>query len=149
MAGFCQGEDGMHTVQNVTGRLVEVRVATPLTLEEIQQFIREHQTAISRIPERYVGVVDLLHADIFPADVTQRLIQLLSVMADRVERSAFLIGESAVLSLQIERVIRNAANPNRRAFRDPDQLSRWLGEILTPAEISRLDQFLDHRGKIG
>ncbi|HKH49954.1 MAG TPA: hypothetical protein VKM72_35315 [Thermoanaerobaculia bacterium] len=140
----------MHTVQNVTGRLVEVRVATPLTLEEVQQFVGEHQAAIGRIPGRYVGVVDLLHADVFPADAAQRLIQLLSVMAERVERSAFLIGESALFSLQIERVIRNAASSNRKAFRDPAELSRWLGEILTPAEQSRLDQFLDHRGeKIG
>ena len=139
----------MHTVENVTGRLVEVRVATPLTLEEVQQFIREHQTAISRIPGRYVGVVDLLHADVFPADVAQRLIQLLSVMADRVERTAFLIGDSAVFALQIERVLRNTANPNRKAFREPDQLSAWLGEILTPAERSRLGLFLDHRGEIG
>lgn len=139
----------MHTVENVTGRLVEVRVATPLTLAEVQQFVGEHQTAISRIPGRYVGAVDLLHADVLPADVAQRLIQLLSVMADRVERTAFLIGESAVFALQIERVIRNAANPNRKAFRDPLELSRWLGEILTPLESSRLDQFLDHQGELG
>lgn len=139
----------MHTVQNVTGKLVEVRVASPLTLEEIQQFVREHQTVINRIPERYVGVVDLLHADVFPADVAQRLIQMLSVVADRVERSAFLIGESALLALQVERVIRNAANPNRKAFRDPDELGRWLGEVLTPLERSRLVGFLAHRGEIG
>jgi hypothetical protein len=137
----------MHTVENVAGRLVEVRVATPLTMEEVQQFVREHQTVANRIPEKYIGVVDLLHADVFPADVAQRLIQLLSAMADRVERSAFLIGESAVLALQVERVIRNAANPNRKAFRDPQQLRQWLEEILTRTERSRLAEFLDHRGE--
>jgi len=139
----------MHTVQNVTGRLVEVRVASPLTLEEVQQFIHAHQVAISRIPERYVGVVDLLHADTFPVEVAQSLIQLLSAVADRVERTAFLIGESAIFSLQIERVLRNAANPNRKAFRDPAQLARWLAEILTPTEQLRLEQFLERRGEIG
>jgi hypothetical protein len=133
----------MHTVQNVTGKLVEVRVATPLTLEEVKQFVREHETVINRIPERYVGVVDLLQADVLPADVAQSLIQLLSVMAERVERTAFLIGESAVFSLQIERVLRNAANPNRKAFRDPAQLNQWLGESLTPTERTRLSQFLE------
>lgn len=139
----------MHTVQNVTGKLVEVRVATPLTLEEVKQFVREHETVINRIPERYVGVVDLLHADVLPADVAQSLIQLLSVMADRVERTAFLIGESAVFSLQIERVLRNAANSNRKAFRDPVLLGQWLGESLTPTERTRLSQFLESRGVIG
>jgi hypothetical protein len=139
----------MHTVQNVTGRLVEVRVASPLTLEEVHQFVRAHQATISRIPDRYVGVVDLLNARTFPADVAQSMIQLLSAMADRVERTAFLIGESAVFALQIERVLRNAENPNRRAFRDPAELGRWLGEILTPHEQTRLAQFLKGSGEIG
>ena len=138
----------MHTVENVTGRLVEVRVATPLTLDEVGRFVREHQAVIARIPERYIGVVDLFQADVFPVDVAQSLIQLMSGMAARVERTAFLVGESAVFALQIERVIRNAANPNRRAFRDPGDLKKWLGEILTPGELARLDEFLDRPGRL-
>jgi hypothetical protein len=139
----------MHTVENVTGRLVEVRVAAPLTLDEVKQFVREHQAAIARIPERYVGVVDLFHADVFPVDVAQSLIELMSGMASRVERTAFLVGESAVFAMQIERVIRNAANPNRRAFRDPGDLRKWLAEILTATEAARLGEFLSHSGSIG
>jgi hypothetical protein len=135
----------MHTVQNVAGRLVEVRVASPLTLEEVQQLVREHQATISRIPDRYVGVVDLLHARTFPAEVAESMVKLLSSVAGRVERTAFLIGESAVFALQIERVLRQAENPNRKAFRDPGELGRWLGEILTPEEHARLAQFLETR----
>jgi hypothetical protein len=138
----------MHTVQNVTGRLVEVRVASPLTLEEVQQFVREHQEAVRHIPDRYVGVVDLLHARTFPAEVAESMIKLLSAMADRVERTAFLIGESAVFALQIERVLRAAANPNRKAFRDPGELVPWLAEVLTPDESARLSEFLNGSGAI-
>lgn len=132
----------MHKIQNIAGRLVEVRVTPPLTLEEIQQFVEEHKATVSRIPDRYVGVVDLHRADVFPAEVAAALIQLLSQMADRVERTAFLIGEGAVFALQIERVIRNAANPNRKAFREPEPLKEWLGEILNAGEHFRLDAFL-------
>ena len=132
----------MHKIQTIAGRLVEVRVTPPLTLEEIQQFVEEHKATVSRIPDRYVGVVDLRRADVFPAEVAAALIQLLSKMADRVERTAFLIGESAVFALQIERVIRNAANPNRKAFRDPEPLKEWLGEVLNASEHFRLDTFL-------
>jgi hypothetical protein len=139
----------MHTVENVTGRLVEVRVAAPLSLDEVKQFVREHQAAIARIPERYIGVVDLFHADVFPVDVAQSLIELMSGMASRVERTAFLVGESAVFAMQIERLIRNAANPNRRAFRDPGDLRNWLTEILTPTEAARLGEFLSRSGSIG
>jgi len=132
----------MHKSQNIAGRLVEVRVKPPLTLDEIKQFVAEHRATVSRIPDRYVGVVDLHRANVFPPEVADALIQLLSQMADRVERTAFLIGESAVFALQIERVIRNAANPNRKSFREPGPLKEWLGEILNASERSRLDGFL-------
>ena len=132
----------MHTVENFTGRLVEVRVEAPLTLEEIQRFIREHKAVISRIPGRYVGVVDLVRADVFQVDVAQALIQLLSASAPMVERTAFLIGEGAVFALQIERVLRNSNNPQRRSFREPEELKRWLGEVLTPLEQARLSKFV-------
>jgi len=133
----------MHTVKNVVGRLVEVRVASPLNLAEVGEFRLEHQAAIRNIRERYVGVVDLRHADVLPSEVAQGLIALLSGTAILVERTGFLIGESAIFSLQIERIIRNSANPNRKAFRDPEQLKAFLGEVLAPIERSRLDEFLD------
>jgi predicted metal-dependent hydrolase len=132
----------MHRSQNIAGRLVEVSVKPPLTLDEIKQFVQEHKATISRIPDRYVGVVDLHRVNVFPPEVANALIQLLSQMADRVERTAFLIGESAVFALQIERVIRDAANPNRKSFREPGPLKEWLGEVLNEGERFRLDGFL-------
>lgn len=132
----------MHRIQNITGRLVEVRVKPPLTLDEVHRFVEEHKATVSRIPDRYVGVVDLHRADVFPAEIAAALIQLLSRMADQVERTAFLIGESAVFALQIERVIRNAASPNRKSFREAGPLKEWLGEVLTENERHRLDAFV-------
>jgi hypothetical protein len=133
----------MHTVKNAVGRLVEVRVASPLSLAEVDQFRQEHHAAIRNIPDRYVGAVDLRHADVFPTEVAQGLIAMLSEMAQLVERTGFLIGESAVFALQIERILRNSANPNRKAFRQPEQLKTFLDEVLTPLERSRLEEFLD------
>ena len=132
----------MHKIENTAGRLVEVRVKPPLTLGEIKQFVAEHKATISRIPDRYVGVVDLHRVKVFPAEVADALIQLLSQMADRVERTAFLIGEGAVFALQIERVIRSAASPHRKSFREPGPLKEWLGEVLNEGERFRLDGFL-------
>ena len=132
----------MHKIQNIAGRLVEVRVTPPLTLDEIKQFVAEHKATVSRIPDRYVGVVDLHRVSVFPPEVADALIQLLSQMADRVERTAFLIGEGAVFALQIERVIRSAASPHRKSFREPAPLKEWLGEVLDPGERFRLDRFL-------
>jgi hypothetical protein len=133
----------MQKAQNVVGRLVEVRFASPLTLDEVKQFVAGHHAIIKKLTRKYVGVVDLLQADVFPVPVAETLIQLLSGVAPQVERTAFLIRDSALFALQVERVIRNSNNPNRRAFRDPDALKEWLGEILDPLEQGRLAQFVD------
>jgi hypothetical protein len=133
----------MHTVNNAVGRLVEVRVASPLSLAEVETFRQELQATVRKIRDRYVGAVDLRHADVFPVEVAEGLISLLSGTASMVERTGFLIGESAVFSLQIERIIRSSASPHRKAFRQPEPLKAFLGEVLTPAERLRLHVCLD------
>lgn len=132
----------MHKVEHHAGRLVEVKLASPLSLSEVGQFVGELQGVIGRIPGgKYVGVVDLLDANVFPPEVAEGLIQLLSAASPRVERTAMLIGESATFALQVERVIRSANNENRRAFRNPAEMEAWLGEILTTEERIRLRQW--------
>jgi hypothetical protein len=132
----------MYRVENHAGRLIEVKLASPLTLAEVHQFAREHLGIMQRIPGKYVGVVDMLEAHVFPPEVADGLIQLLSGAASHVERTALLIGESATFALQVERVIRTSNNSNRRAFRRPEELAAWLREILTAPEQVRLDQFV-------
>ncbi len=133
----------MHKAQNLVGRLVEARFASPLALEEVTQFVAEHRAIINRLARKYVGVVDLLQADVFPVPVAQGLIQLLSGVAPQLERTALLIRDSAVFALQVERVIRNSNHPDRRVFRDPEALKEYLGEVLDAPEQARLAQFVD------
>jgi len=133
----------MHKAQNVVGRLVEVRVASPLALDEVQQLVGELQAIIKRLARNYVGVVDLLQAEVFPVPVAETLIKLLSGVAPQLDRTAFLIRDSAVFALQVERVIRNSNHPDRRVFREPGALQEWLGEVLDVQEQARLAQFVD------
>ena len=132
----------MYHIDNVAGRLVEVRLASPLTIEQVHQFALDYKTKVSAIHGKYVGVVDVTHATLFPAPVTEALIQLLSRAAEQVERTAALIGENATFALQVERIFRNAASPNRRAFRSAEPLREWLREVLTVEERVRLARFL-------
>lgn len=133
----------MHKAQNVVGRLVEARFASPLDLDEVKQFVAEHRAIINRLARKYVGVVDLLQADVFPVPVAEGLIQLLSGVAPQLERTAFLIRDSALFALQVERVIRNSNHPDRRVFRDPEALKEYLGEVLDAPEQARLARFVD------
>jgi hypothetical protein len=132
----------MYQIENRAGRLVEVRLASPLTLEEVHQLAVRYKVVVSAIAGRYVGIVDLTHATLFPAPVSDALIQLLSRAAEQVERTAALIGENATFALQVERILRHAASPNRRAFRAPEPLRDWLREVLTAEERVRLARFL-------
>lgn len=132
----------VYTVENRIGRLIEVKLASPLTPEDVQEFVQKHVALMKHIPGKYVGVVNLLEAHVFPPAVAQALSQLLSGASSHVERSAMLIGDSAVFSLQVERVIRDANNPNRRAFRNGGELVAWLGEVLTPGERRELERFV-------
>jgi hypothetical protein len=132
----------MYYVEKHVGRLIEVKLASPLTTEDVQQFIQKHLALMQTIPGKYVGVVNLLDAHVFPPAVAQMLSQMLSGASSHVERTALLIGESAIFSLQVERVIRDAQNPNRRTFRNPRELITWLSEVLNPAEQRQLERFL-------
>ena len=132
----------MYSVENPAGRLIEVKLASPLTLEEVQQFTQKHLEIMRRIPVKYIGVVNLLNAHVFVPAVAEGLSKLLAGAASHVERSGFLIGESAIFSLQVERVIRESNSPNRRAFRNGDELVAWMSEVLTPPEKTQLQRFI-------
>lgn len=132
----------MYRVENPAGRLIEVKLASPLVIEEVEQFTQKYVEVMRKIPVRYVGVVNLLEAYVFPKNVADGLMKLLSGAAAHVERSALLIGESAVFGLQVERLIREANNPNRRAFRHGHELVAWLSEVLTAAEKKELERFI-------
>ena len=64
----------------------------------------------------------------------------------RFSRSAVLLSPGdATLSLQVERLFRDAENPDRRAFRSSSQMLAWLTEVLTPAETRRAQEFIEEK----
>ena len=128
----------MHSVANHAGRLIEVKVASPLLLEEAHELVRDLLAVMQKVSGQAVGVIDLLGAHVFAPDVAETLIQLLSGNASHVERTAMLIGESAIFALQVERAIRSSNPDKRRAFRAPEELKGWLGEVLTTEEKAAL-----------
>ena len=132
----------MHSVANHAGRLIEVKVASPLLIEEARELVRDLLAVMQKVSGQAVGVIDLLGAHVFAPDVAETLIQLLSGNASHVERTAMLIGESATFALQVERAIRSSNPDKRRAFRTPEELQGWLGEVLTTEEKASLARFV-------
>jgi hypothetical protein len=61
----------------------------------------------------------------------------------QVEREGLLLpAGNAIFGMQVERLMREWANPNRRAFQSLVDLADWLDEALKPRERARLTAFL-------
>lgn len=134
-------------MRRVVGRLVEVRIVSPVHEADMPGVAAQTSAVIGSIDRHFVAVVDLRQARLFAQPVVDAFIQVLGATNPMLERSAFVIGgESAVFGLQIERAIITARNPARRAFRDPRELTTWLDEVLDAPERARLRAFLVEGG---
>lgn len=133
----------MFSSENRVGRLVELRVRTPMTMEEMTALRQRHLDVLAGVDGSFVIVTDLRNAHVFPPEITEAFIGMMGRINPDLKRSAVLINESAVLGLQAERAITEAGNPNRRSFRDPGELLSWMREILSAEEQVRLQEFLD------
>jgi hypothetical protein len=132
----------MYTIDNRVGRLIEIRVESPVTEEELSQFHDRIAKVIKPIKGQVATCTDLVGATVFLQPVAARWIEIIKQENPIVERNAILVGEGAVFSMQVERIIRQAGFKNRKAFLAPAALTTWLGEILSVRERARLDQFL-------
>ena len=132
----------MYTIENRVGRLVELRVESPVTEEELMKFHDTLAKVCKPIKGQIATCTDLAGATVFLQPVAARWIEIIKQESPIVERNAILVGEGAVFSMQVERIIRQAGFKNRKAFFTSATLIAWLGEILTVRERARLEQFL-------
>lgn len=127
----------MYALEHRVGRLFEIRIWSPVSLEEATAWGRDHNAIVDAMKGPYVCFVDLVDATVFPPDVVDAYVRVMKSEPSLI-RTGTLLNPDPVLGLQIQRMIREANNPNRRAFRDPAALASWLGEVLTVQERIRL-----------
>ena len=131
----------MWSIDRRVGKLVEIRISSPVTLEETVPWGEAHDSLVSKIDGPYVCLVDLTDATVFPQDVVEGYVKTMKNETNLV-RTGTLLNQSPTFGMQIQRMIREANNPNRRAFRDPDELCEWLSEVLDAKERVRLREIL-------
>ena len=133
------------SIENLAGRLLECRIRSPIAMPQVAEFGDRLRVVLPAAAKggKAVICVDLREANVFPPDVADAFTALMRADNALLERSGFLAHHSALFGLQVERLIRDAQNPARRAFRDPASLRSWLGEVLDQGEKSRLAAFLD------
>ena len=125
--------------------MLEIRIWSPVAADEAEPWAREHDRIVRALVGEYVCFVDLVGATVFPPAAVAAYT---AVMKDepRLRRTATLLGDSPVQGLQVERMLRDADNPVRRAFKDPQAVLAWLDPVLGPLERVRMRSVMRQRG---
>jgi hypothetical protein len=133
----------VHVVNNPAGRLATFRILPPVSDDNSARAAAELRAVILSIEGPVIVVSDLSAARTFAPETAARFVALMKSDNPKIKRSALLLGtDSAMLGLQIHRMIKEAAHPARRAFADASTLSAWLQPLLTPDEQTALATFL-------
>ena len=140
-----------NTYAIVVGRLLEVRISESIrTRADVDSWFDGVRAALTHLPpgKRQVVVADWRACSLMSDEAAERALFRLKQTNSNMDRSAALAtAASPVAVLQFLRLCRSSdATGNRRLFTEPQELSQWLGEVLTDAEGERLRTFLaDHR----
>jgi len=130
------------TVNQTVGRLVEVRISSPVEIHDFLLLRADLGKAMGP-HAKVLFCVDWRKADVFKPEISERFLDIMRRDNPKIERSAFLTGTSAAFALQLEELINQSNNPNRKAFKKPVDLKTWLEPIMSPAEKDRITKFMD------
>jgi hypothetical protein len=130
---------------NHVGRLIEVRVVPPVSMEEATSFLQDIVRLTAAQPGKIVACTDLRTGSrtIDPASI-DFIAGIMRSENPRLERNALIVSAaSPTFMLQMERMVKSAGAVQRRIFRTRDEAEPWLAEVLGAAERGRLRAFLD------
>jgi len=132
-------------VGNHVGRLFEMRIQPPVTMEETTRFLQDIVRLTTAQPAKIVACTDLRGAvRTTDPDTIDFIAGILRSENPRLERNALLVSSgSPTFMLQMERMVKTAGHDRRRIFKTRHDAESWLAEVLTGAERARLRTFLD------
>jgi len=114
----------MITVSQKIGRLAEIRMTAPITVEELSSMQRDIGAILNRVSGRLVVCTDLQAATILSTELADRMAKFFRADNARMERNALVVGESPTFFLQVERVIREGNAPPAASGRTESPSSR-------------------------
>ncbi len=131
------------TVHRQVGRLIELQIGDIGFADEVAALRDALLAASASLEGPSLLVADHRSAGPFPQEVGDAWSRAMRRYNGSVERSAILLRrDNETFNLQMARVVRCAGSPRRRWFYDPAEVRTWLAEVMTPAEVARLDEFL-------
>jgi hypothetical protein len=134
----------MFSVENHTGRLLEIRVVSPFTTADAMALFKRIYKVMPREKGLALVMADLRGLRVVDPEVVDLVTGFMRMDNPYVERNAFLVAEgSALLQIQSERLVKQIGAQQRRNFRVRAEAEAWMGEVLTPVEKTRMRLFLD------
>ncbi len=133
-------------IENRVGRLLEARVFGLRERDDVDAYARDIGVQILRMPPnvRPVLCADHRPVAIYGQGAADRLTELFLEMNARLERVAIVVAPTnATLSMQLARLVREAASPARRVFHEADEAQDHLAPVLDADELARVREFLD------
>jgi len=132
---------------NHVGRLFEMRILPPVTMEETTRFLQDIVRLTTAQPAKIVACTDLRGAvRTTDPDTIDFIAGILRSENPRLERNALIVSAaSPTFTLQMERMVKISGTAQRRIFKTRSEAENWLGEVLTGAERARLRTFLDEQ----
>ena len=131
----------MYRVEHRTGRLVEIAIWSPVSIDEVDRWGADHNAVIAGVGGPYICFVDLRGASVFPKEVVDAYVGVMKEEPGLL-RTATLLPDKPMVAMQIRRMIREAGHPERQPFEEADALMHWLGPHLSPMEKARMTTLL-------
>ena len=135
----------MNTAAIRVGRLLEIRASSYRSKAEVAALFKTIGAELGRVPSstQIVTVTDWRYCPVMESDAAEFALAGMTKNNPRVLRSGALASQdSSIAVLQFLRLVRESKLESRRLFFDEEELTRWLGEVLTDAEKARLLEFL-------
>jgi hypothetical protein len=138
----------MFSVANRVGQLLEIRVASPLTMEDAMQLFKLIYKTMPKAQKTRV-MVDARGLRIVDPAVIDAIVMMMKQDNPWVERNAFLLHTGALLHIQADRMMKDLGVTNRKSFQNRTEAEKWMCEVCPPDERTRLRRFLDETSGSG
>ena len=119
------------------------------TPADVNDLAFQAEAALKQLPEGQTALVaaDWRGCGMLTPDVAEQVVLTMGRNRRRVARRALLHdAQQPTCTLQLQRLVKEAGDEQRRAFTDVAALRAWLDQFLDDAERQRLHSFLNRRG---
>jgi hypothetical protein len=133
----------MVTVTHRVGKLVAIRIQSPVTYREATMLRPRMETVLGRMSTPVWLACDLSDARVYSPDVAEKIVSALQTAWPNVRRVGVVINPGSALGGQVFSMFRELDDPNRQAWVRSKDMVGYLAEVLAPLELQSLRDFLD------